>query len=64
MLTKLVMPRVMRLRAACKRPSRVRNAAHRAEPMTVPLCDKYCKITMMIVLLHGIVKTLTKDYQN
>lgn len=39
MLTKLVMPRVMRLRAACKRPSRVRNAAHRAEPMTVPLCD-------------------------
>lgn len=54
MLTKLVMPRLMRLKAACKRPSRVRNAAHRAEPMTVPLCntEKYWKITTMIVLFY------------
>lgn len=36
-VTKFVMPSLMRLCAACKRPSRVRNAAHRAEPMTVPL---------------------------
>lgn len=35
--TKFVMPRVMRFCAACKRPSCVRNAAHRAEPITVPL---------------------------
>lgn len=31
------MPRLMRLHAACKRPSRSRNDEHRAEPMTVPL---------------------------
>lgn len=36
-VTKFVMPCLTRLQAACKRPSRVRNAAHRAEPMTVPL---------------------------
>lgn len=42
-VTKFVMPCLTRLLAACKRPSRVRNAAHRAEPMTVPLYNKKYK---------------------
>lgn len=33
------MPRLIRLHAACKRPSRSRNAEHRAEPITVPLFE-------------------------
>lgn len=49
-ITKFVMPRLTRLQAACKRPSRVRNAAHRAEPMTVPL-HEYNLVVVVEVFL-------------
>lgn len=38
MTQRLVMPRFTRLRAAFRRPSRVRKSWHRALPMTVPPC--------------------------